>query len=191
MTKNKPYLGDVGRLIHDLAALRKRPLSFTHCKGMAAAQWRRKAHQAFMDGLGCPFARVALDTRVEETVERDGYTEERITFASTSLHRISALVLVPHVGKAPYPAVVALHDHGGFYLFGKEKIIERPRECKRLRQFKRDAYEGRSWASEMARRGYLVVVIDALGWGDRNFCRRDVRNPAPSPEYSVVTSCGL
>jgi len=183
MTKKKPYLADVGRLIYDLAAMRKRPLSFSNCHGMSAAAWNRKAHKAFLDGLGCPFERVNLDMRLEETVERDGYTEERITFASTSLHRISALVLVPHAGKPPFPAVVALHDHGGFYLFGKEKIVERPRECRQLRQFKMDAYEGRSWASEIARRGYLVVAIDALGWGDRNFCRSDVRNPVQAPDY--------
>jgi len=179
---SEAYLGEVGRLIYDLAALRKRPLSFENRGGMSPAEWQRVAHRALIDGLGCPFEPVPLDVRREGLTHCRGYTEERITFASTALHRASALVLTPKTGQPPFPAVVALHDHGGFYVFGKEKIVERPRECERLRQFKQEAYGGRSWASEIARRGYLVIAIDILGWGERSFGRRQIRNPEPTPD---------
>ena len=36
-----------------------------------------------------------------------------------------------------------------------------------LADFKRRAYAGRSIASELARRGYVVVVIDMFYWGER------------------------
>ena len=35
-----------------------------------------------------------------------------------------AYVLVPKNAKLPAPAIVALHDHGAFYLWGKEKLVE-------------------------------------------------------------------
>ena len=38
--------------------------------------------------------------------------------------RVPAFVLVPKNLSAPAPAIVALHDHGGFYLWGKEKLVE-------------------------------------------------------------------
>jgi len=175
--KNNPYLGEAGRLIYDLAAMRKRPLSFTNRGNLSARQWLNKAHKAFLNGMGCQFETVPLDVREDAVAQRNGYSEHRISFASTAIHRVAALVLVPEEATPPYPAVVALHDHGGFFLFGKEKIVECPLECEALLAFKKGAYDGLSWASELARRGYLVVAIDAFGWGERAFDRPTVRSP--------------
>ena len=45
-------------------------------------------------------------------------------FNTTPDLRVPAYVLIPKGLKRPAPAVVALHDHGGFYFWGKEKIVE-------------------------------------------------------------------
>ena len=36
-----------------------------------------------------------------------------------------------------------------------------------LTEFKRTAYSGRSWGSELAKRGYVVIAIDMFYWGER------------------------
>ncbi|MGB1520862.1 MAG: dienelactone hydrolase family protein, partial [Limisphaerales bacterium] len=59
------------------------------------------------------------------------------------------------------------HDHGGFYLWGKEKLVSLPGENTVITEYRDRYYEGRSIASDLARQGYLVVVIDALYWGNR------------------------
>ena len=76
-------------------------------------------------------------------------------------------MLIPKNVKLPAPGIVALHDHGAFYLWGKEKLTRLPGEHTTLTQFKQQYYGGRSIADELARQGYVVVVIDMFYWGER------------------------
>src|SRR5262249_43915834 len=87
--------------------------------------------------------------------------------------RVPAYVLVPKNGKRPAPALVALHDHGGFYFWGKEKLVEDKDESGVLTEFKKRCYDGRSIASELARQGYVVAVIDMFYWGERRLLLDD------------------
>src|ERR1019366_5072474 len=82
-------------------------------------------------------------------------------------YRIPAFLLVPESGRQPYPAVVAFHDHGAYFYFGKEKIVELDRQHASLTAYKETYYGGRSFASDLARRGFVVIVIDAFYWGER------------------------
>jgi dienelactone hydrolase len=179
MDDEQVFLGQAGQLLYELAQGRARPWSFAHRGGRSPKQWQKRARDALLDVMGCRFDPVDLDVRQEGCLQREGYEEHRISFASTSLHRVAGVVLVPESAAPPYAAVVALHDHGGFFLYGKEKIVEQPNECQALRDFKRRCYGGRSWASELARRGYLVAAVDALGWGERGFHRPSLRDPQP------------
>src|SRR5439155_834381 len=71
------------------------------------------------------------------------------------------------------PATTARHDHGGLYLWGKEKLIDRPNEHPVLTTFKKQYYAGNSIAAELARQGYVVVVIDMFYWGERRLLLDD------------------
>jgi len=62
---------------------------------------------------------------------------------------------------------VSLHDHGGFFYYGKEKVTAIPNEPAILTEFKEGAYGGRSWATELAKRGFAVLVPDVFLWGSR------------------------
>jgi dienelactone hydrolase len=80
---------------------------------------------------------------------------------------VPAYLLLPKGEKKRRPAIVALHDHGAFFVWGKEKVVATEREHPSLTEFKRTAYAGRSWASELARRGYVVIATDMFYWGER------------------------
>jgi len=74
---------------------------------------------------------VPLDVRVHATFPRKGYEVRRISFAASAHYRVPAYLLVPTSGKEPYPAVVALHDHGGGSITGK-KNWSKPKGSTRL-----------------------------------------------------------
>jgi dienelactone hydrolase len=86
---------------------------------------------------------------------------------------VPAYVLIPKKVTLPAPGLVVLHDHGGFYLWGKEKVVEVENEHPALGAFKKTYYAGKSIASELARRGYVVIAIDMLYWGERRMLLDD------------------
>jgi dienelactone hydrolase len=110
---------------------------------------------------------------VVERVDAGDYVREKVYFNTTPDIRVPAFVLVPKQAKFPAPGIVALHDHGGFYFWGKEKIVETENEHPVLADFKKHYYAGRSIASELARQGYVVVVIDMFYWGERRMLLDD------------------
>jgi dienelactone hydrolase len=107
----------------------------------------------------------ALEVLHEE--DRGDYVQQKITFAVSPWYRVPAYLLLPKV-PGPCPAIVNLHDHGAFFLYGKEKVVATAADHNPgLKSFKETCYGGRSTAHELARRGYVVLVIDGLFWGER------------------------
>ena len=73
--------------------------------------------------------------------------------------------------------MVALHDHGGWFVHGKEKLVGMDGEHVALKGFREQYYGGRPYAEELARRGFVVIVPDAFYWGERRLQYQD-----PPPE---------
>jgi dienelactone hydrolase len=80
---------------------------------------------------------------------------------------VPACLLIPKNVTLPAPGIVVLHCHGGMYVWGHEKVVEMEDEHPVLREFKQQLYGGRSIATELARRGYVVMTIDMFYWGRR------------------------
>ena len=89
------------------------------------------------------------------------------TFQTTPDLRVPAFVLVPKHVPLPAPGLVVLHCHGGAYVWGKEKVVAVEHEHPALSDFKNRLYEGTSVATELVRRGYVVISIDMFYWGER------------------------
>src|SRR5262249_33271463 len=115
------------------------------------------------------YAPAKCDPRPEvvERSDRGDHVREKVYFNTTPDVRVPAYVLVPKKVGRPLPGLVALHDHGGFYLWGKEKLVETDDEHPALTDFKKRYYAGASVATALARQGYVVVVIDMFYWGER------------------------
>ncbi|MFF9777052.1 dienelactone hydrolase family protein [Streptomyces sp. NPDC013978] len=122
--------------------------------------------------------------------EGDGYTQETVTFSLTRYGRVRGTLLTPH-GTGPFPAVLLLHDHGAKFDIGKEKLVRPWFDESRLASAQAWAdryFSGRFVGDELARRGYVVLAVDALGWGDRGPTTYEEQQALASNLYNLGSS---
>lgn len=131
-------------------------------------EWAAKARKTVLDYLHYSPAPVEPDPGVQESTDMGDYIREKVYFNTTPDIRVPAYVLIPKNGKFPAPAVVALHDHGAMYYWGKEKIVATDADDHPvLQEFKRVSYGGNSFTTDLVRKGYVVITIDMFYWGER------------------------
>ena len=129
--------------------------------------WRKEARDKVFELMDFSPKKVPLNSTIDSRRSEGGYAFEEISYDMPYGPRTRGYFLYPEGGGKKLPAVVGLHDHGGFFYYGKEKIVDSPVKSKVLDEHKTDGYGGRSWASELAKRGYAVLVIDNFLWGSR------------------------
>jgi dienelactone hydrolase len=166
---SSPHFGSLHQDIQALADSSPLELSFLHPQFRDLRAWQGRARAKLYDLLLYSPAAVTPDVQGLQRTERDGFIEERFTFRTTPQSRVPAHLLLPSNGKPPYPGVVLLHDHGGFYMWGREKVVATPDEHPALTKFKARYYGGRSVGTELVRQGYAVIAIDMFYWGERRF----------------------
>lgn len=129
--------------------------------------------------------RVGMSVRPHMSVlaveDRDGYECRYVEFSvgkyAAVKERIKAYLLVPD-GGSNRPAVLMLHDHGARFDIGKEKLVkpiasvlENKEEDHIMRSSKQwidKNFDGVYLADSLASLGYVVLVADALYWGERS-----------------------
>jgi dienelactone hydrolase len=120
--------------------------------------------------LGFTKDEAAKDIRLESRWEKDGVQGEEISWSVGYGPRTVAWVLKPVGITEKLPGVIALHDHGGFKFYGKEKIADGPREAEPvIVSYRNTAYGGRAFANALAKEGFVVIVPDTFLWGSRKF----------------------
>lgn len=134
-------------------------------------KWRKSARNKVFEAMLAP-PQEAADYNLEIIAkeQRNGYKAIKILFNLTAYSRVNAYVLIPD-GQGPFPAVVLLHDHGGHYTIGKEKMI-RPFGVSDQVLADADAwaeqcYGGQYVGDYLASNGYVTISIDAIFWGQR------------------------
>jgi dienelactone hydrolase len=103
---------------------------------------------------------------VEQTVY-DDHILQKWYFTTAPGERVPVLLLRPLDLRAPAPAIIALHCHGGMYFFGKKKLVADESDPQYLLQYRQELYEGKAIADELVQRGYIVAVIDSFYFGER------------------------
>lgn len=117
-----------------------------------------------------PEQETPVDLRVEQTWENDGICGEELSWSVGYGPRTTAWFLKPAGAAGPLPGVLALHDHGGFKWYGKEKIADGPDAPEPfVQRFRENAYGGRAWANALVKEGFAVLVHDTFLWGSRKF----------------------
>ena len=173
-----PAVPDLGNLHETMAWLSRENaprLSFLDTKWRSLDAWKKAARPVFREHLRYDPKPLPLAAEVLGREERDGFTIESVRIRATEAYDIPAKVLIPSAAalsgsgatglKQRLPGVLALHCHSGRYVWGHEKVISSPRDPEALIEFRKR--DGRPYAELLARQGFVVVVIDALYFGQR------------------------
>jgi dienelactone hydrolase len=161
------HIGNLYSFVQQQADRSRLELSFLHSEFRDLRRWQARARATVLDHLFYAPPRVPPKPEVLRREDRGDYFRESLSFQTTPDVRVPAYVLIPKNAKLPAPGIVVLHCHGGSYVWGKEKVVETDDEHPALSEFKQQLYEGKSIATELVRRGYVVITIDMFYWGER------------------------
>src|SRR5438876_6810649 len=101
---------------------------------------------------------VAAPPLAAERVERadlGDVVREKVTYAVEPGERVPAFVLLPKSGPPRHPAILCHHQHGGEFEVGKDGPAGLGSD------------PSQHYALELARRGYVTIVFDALCFNER------------------------
>lgn len=127
------------------------------------------------------FICLALCSLVTKAEERDGYAIQRVQVSGHN-----AYLLTPHASATQQsPAVLVLHDHGAWFSIGKEKMttplwnpaldsITNVRIADDSKRWISKCYSGIAVADSLAKAGFVVLVTDALYWGEQALVNRQI-----------------
>jgi hypothetical protein len=160
-------VGSLYPFLEKLAVHDEFPISWLQPQFTDLGAWRQTAKAKVQELMQYAPPHCLPEAEVVERVDKGDYWQETVRFNTTPDVRIPASVLIPKKGRFPAPGIVALHDHGAFFLWGREKLVESDEEHPALTEFKRGAYGGISIAAALARQGYVVIVTDMFYWGER------------------------
>jgi dienelactone hydrolase len=160
------------------------PLSLQHCPPGEFASRRLAARDRVLACLAPP-PRLAPPVVTEHRRwEFDGLEMAELSWPQPAGAPTRAFVLKPAGATGRLPGVLALHDHGVFKFFGKEKSLRTGGPLHPLvAQHQAEFYGDRAWANELARQGYVVLVHDAFAFGSRRVRRADVPAELSGGEY--------
>jgi dienelactone hydrolase len=154
--------------------------------------WRARGRAAVWNATlqerdGTPFDPVVIAEQ-----DRGSYVARQVVFNITGTSRVRALLLVPK-GAGRHPAALMLHDHGGKFDIGKEKMIEPFGAGDASKHASAQAwadkeFSGRWPGDALAARGYVVLCADALGWGDRGPLTGDAQQALASNFFNLGSS---
>ena len=142
-------------------------LAFLHGRPKDLAAWKAEGRTKVFELMSYRPETTNPRPQVLERVDKGEYIRERVKFWTSPDIEVPCYFLIPKRATLPVPAVVALHDHGGFYYWGKEKLVETENEHPLLGAYRQEYYDGVSFPASLARRGYAVIVIDMFYHGER------------------------
>jgi dienelactone hydrolase len=122
-----------------------------------------RLRQQIADFLGFTLLDSPVSLAIEDVVDEDGYTRQRVSYPGREGDAIPAFLLLPP-GDGPFPAVLVHHQHAGLRHLGKSEVC---------------GLAGDPWQAfgpALARRGMVVLAPDAICFEDR---RRGVRGIEP------------
>lgn len=170
---DSPHIGNLYSFVQKQADRSPLELSFLEPRFRALVPWQKTARARVLDHLFYSPPPVSPAAEVIRRTDKGDYIEEYLTFQTTPDLRVPAYVLIPKDVALPAPGLVVLHCHGGAYVWGKEKVVAVENEHASLSEFKQRLYEGASIATELVRRGYVVITIDMFYWGERRMLLDD------------------
>ena len=91
-----------------------------------------------------------------ETIDKGLYIQKKINILTSESTAANAYLLIPKNILGPMPAVIAMHQHGGNYEYGKEEVVGNIGD------------PDLAYGKELAERGYVVFAMDAPLFGEES-----------------------
>jgi len=185
MAKSQSVTSDAGDYYPVLSSYSEQnnsSLSFLSNEWDDPEVWREMGREKLQELLAYDPKPAPLNPEYLDTVREDGFTRYLVRYQINAYQETEAFLLIPDQLQTPAPAVIALHDHGGFYYYGKEKHHGIENAPSILTDYKEGLYEGRNYGDELARRGFIVLSPDAVYFGSQRI-DPDKINPESTREY--------
>lgn len=160
-------IGNFFPLLDTYSTSHRNSLSYLTNDWPEAETWRDQARSKLHELLAFHPEPAPLNAEIVDSTRRPFYTQYLIRYNLNALQQTEAFLLIPHNLDAPAPAVIALHDHGGFYYYGKEKHNRIDDQPEILETYINNLYDGQTYADELATRGFVVLSPDAFYFGSQ------------------------
>ncbi len=160
---------DIGSQDRRLSTLRDTDTDFTMTPFASRAEWDPYAESLrhrirVACGLWPEPERTPLNTKIFDTVERDGYSVSKVHFEASPGFFVTGNLYVP-AGKGPFPAVLNPHGHWGTGRLEDTETCSVPGRC-----------------ITFARMGMVAFSVDMVGYNDsRQFSFAWGHRPAEVP----------
>jgi dienelactone hydrolase len=161
-----PDLGNLYDVIAGIGCGQEPSLSFLDPKWKSLDEWKKVARPLIRNLMQYEPAAEPVSAKTLKVEERDGFQVEAVIIKGPPAYDIPAWVLTPGGRPGRLPGIIAIHCHSGRYVWGHEKIVSHPDESEAVAAFRERAY-GRPYAEVLAKRGFVVVVIDGFYFGSR------------------------
>ena len=168
-------IGQYGSWASSLNGDRIPSMSFRRKESVSLQKWQKDALARVKERMAIPDIGSAPGVTVKNQYVYDGLQIEELTWQLPYGRPTEAVLLKPVNATAPLPGILAFHDHGGNKYFGTRKITRiADSQHPVMIEHQKDAYSGKAWANEVAKRGYVVLVPDAFTFGSRRVMLQDV-----------------
>ena len=167
-------LGVYHEVLRDKFSNLSYPLSYLSDAHSDVETWRQEAKAAVKNLLSYHPKEMPLNPQVHDSYVKDGLQYQHVSYAQPYGLRTEGILMRPEKSQGKLPGVLALHDHGGFKYYGKEKLTAPKNHPAIMQDYQKEYYGGRAWAAELAKRGYAVFVPDLFLWGSRKIQINDL-----------------
>ncbi len=146
-------------------------------------RWRAEALEKTVELIAAPPRLSVPEATVRNSYEQEGLSIDELEWNLGYGPPTEAVFLRPADRTGKLPGILGLHDHSAIKYFGWQKIAEGEAPIHPiLREHRTAHYGGRSWANELAKRGFAVLVHDVFPFGSRRIPEAEVvpairRNP--------------
>lgn len=183
-----PTSANMGSLFPDVQRLAggKYAYSFLGDRFKSLDEFHAESRAKVLELLAYRPEKVEPEAEVLDRFEHEDYIREKIVFSTSPHFRVPAYVYLPKKAPRPAPAIVDLHSHGGMFLFGKEKVSDLVENHPAMVEYHQKNYDGRPTATQLVRRGYVVITIDAFFFGERRLILDpDLKHGFDRAKYSL------
>lgn len=147
--------------LETLQASNKPRMAFNAGNAEELREWQSSLRTEFKNALGhLPIDHAPLDMTVLESVDCGSYMRKRVEITTFPGMRMPAFLLIPKQLKQPAPAVIACHGHG----YGSKEIVGLQQDGSSNED---SPGYSKNFALELVREGYVTIVPELLGFGDR------------------------